>query len=58
MSKKFLKLIWILTGAVTWLVIFIKTFYEWTHGKQPDNFTVMIILLLAILMQGMFSKQQ
>lgn len=57
MNKELLKSIWIIFGIVIWLLLFIKTFYEWTQGKQPDNFTVMMILLIAISLEGKFAKR-
>lgn len=57
MNKKLLKSIWTIFGIVIWLLLFTKTFYEWTQGKQPDNFTVMMILLIAISLEGKFAKR-
>jgi len=57
MNKELLKSIWTIFGIVIWLLLFIKTFYEWTQGKQPDNFTVMMILLIAISLEGKFAKR-
>ena len=57
MNKELLKSIWTIFGMVIWLLLFIEAFYEWTQGKQPDNFTVMIILLIAISLEGKFAKR-
>lgn len=57
MNKELLKSIWILFGIVIWATLFIKTYYEWTKGKQPDNFTVMMILLISILLEGEFTRK-
>ncbi len=57
MNKELLKSIWTIFGIVIWLLLFTKTFYEWTQGKQPDNFTVMMILLIAISLEGKFAKR-
>lgn len=57
MNKELLKSIWTIFGIVVWLLLFTKTFYEWTQGKQPDNFTVMMILLIAISLEGKFAKR-
>jgi hypothetical protein len=48
---------WTLIGIVIWLLLFTKTFYEWTQGKEPDNFTVIMILLLAILLESKFNNR-
>ena len=58
MNKQLLKSIWTLIGIVIWLLLFTKTFYEWTQGKQPDNFTVMIILLIAISLESKFNSKK
>lgn len=57
MNKELFKSIWTIFGIVIWLLLFTKTFYEWTQGKQPDNFTVMMILLIAISLEGKFAKR-
>ena len=57
MNKELLKSIWTIFGIAIWLLLFTKTSYEWTQGKQPDNFTVMMILLIAILLKGKFTKR-
>ena len=57
MNKELLKSIWTIFGIVIWLLLFAKTFYEWRQGKQPDNFTVMMILLIAILLKDKFTKR-
>jgi hypothetical protein len=57
MNKELLKSIWTIFEIVIWLLLFAKTFYEWTQGKQPDNFTVMMILLIAISLEGKFAKR-
>jgi hypothetical protein len=56
MNKELLKSISTLIGIVIWLLLFTKTFYEWTQGKQPDNFTVMMILLMAISLESKFNN--
>ncbi len=48
MDRNILKHLFTLTIAVIWIFLFLKTFYEWTQGKQPDNFTVIVIIVLAI----------
>ena len=58
MNKKLLKSIWTLIGIMIWLLLFTKTFYEWTQGKQPDNFTVMMILLIAISLESKFNSKK
>ena len=58
MNKELLKSIWTIFGIVIWLFLFTKTFYEWTQGKQPDNFTVMMILLIDISLKCKFAKRQ
>jgi hypothetical protein len=58
MNKELLKSIWTLIGIVIWLLLFTKTFYEWTQGKQPDNFTVMTILLIAISLESKFNSKK
>jgi hypothetical protein len=58
MNKELLKSIWTLIGIVIWILLFTKTFYEWTQGKQPDNFTVMVILLIAISLESKFNSEK
>jgi hypothetical protein len=58
MNKELLKSIWTLIGIVIWLLLFTKTFFEWTQGKQPDNFTVMMILLIAISLESKFNSRK
>jgi hypothetical protein len=58
MKTELLKSIWTLIGIVIWLLLFTKTFYEWTQGKQPDNFTVMMILLIAISLESKFNSRK
>jgi hypothetical protein len=58
MNKQLLKSIWTLIGIVIWLLLFTKTFYEWTQGKQPDNFTVMMILLITISLESKFNSKK
>jgi hypothetical protein len=58
MNKELLKSIWTLIGIVIWLLLFTKTFYEWTQGNQPDNFTVMTILLIAISLESKFNSKK
>jgi hypothetical protein len=58
MNKELLKSIWTLIGIVIWLLLFTKTFYEWTQGKQPDNFTIMVILLIAISLESKFNSRK
>ena len=58
MKKELLKSIWTLIGIVIWVLLFTKTFYEWTQGKQPDNITVMMILLIAISLESKFNSRK
>ena len=58
MDKELLKSIWSLITTIIWLLIFIKTSYDWTQGKQPDNFTVMMILLIAISLESKYNNRK
>lgn len=51
MNKEFLKLFWKLFGLGVFALLMIKVMYEWTQGKQPENLTVIIILLMAIQLE-------
>lgn len=54
MNKETLKSLWVLFGVIIWMLLFTKAFYDWTQGIQPDNFTVMSILLMTIFLEGEF----
>lgn len=58
MNKEFLKSIWILIVIVMWVLLLAKTSYEWLQGKEPDNFVVMVIILITISLENKFNNRK
>lgn len=57
MNKELLNKIFTGFGLVIFLLLFISIGYNWTQGKQPDNFTVLIVLLVYISIDSRMSKK-
>jgi hypothetical protein len=58
MNKEILKNIWTLIGTLVFLSLFVKTSYEYTQGKQPENFTVMMALIMYIWISGKMNSEK
>ncbi len=50
--------IWIIFIFSLWLALFAITLYQYTQGVQPDNFRIMLILILTIYFQGSLNSEQ
>ena len=58
MNKEILKNIWTLIGTLVFLSLFVKTSYEYAQGKQPENFTVMMVLIMYIWISGKMNSEK
>jgi len=56
MKKSILSLLFTFFGLIIFLILFITIGYNWTQGKQPDNFTVLVVLLVYISLENKISK--
>ncbi len=57
--EKFIKSIWTLLGLLLFTILNIYVFFDYLiEGKQPDNITVMVIILIAINLEGIFTRRK
>lgn len=56
MNKELLKSILTLIQMLIWLSLLVKISYEWFLGKEPDNFTVLLTLLMTISLESRFNR--
>ena len=52
MNMEALKSFWVIFRIAICILVYIITFYDWMQGIQPDNFTVMSVLLMTMFLQG------
>jgi hypothetical protein len=58
MNKENFKNIWTVIKILVFLSLFVKTSYEYAQGKQPDNFTVMMVLIMYMWMNEKINSEK
>lgn len=57
MNKQILNSLFTAFGLIIFLLIFILIGYNWTQGKQPDNFTMLIVIMVFISLENRITKK-
>lgn len=57
--KKLISTIWDLIGIILFLIVFLTTYFKWLIDDiQPNNFQCLVLILLAISIEGTFIRKK